>query len=169
MSTVLLALPILSIAQGALGTKKDVALPKSQPLPSGNALGGMQLLQLLIAVGIVVGILKFVLPKVISKMGKGLKTSLGSSIKIEESATFAGGNLFVVSARSRTLLICATPQTVTCLADLTEPEAKQEPKAFFEILDEATPMPKLPETPSQAVVNDRDIQAALSRLARLEG
>jgi hypothetical protein len=163
----LVSLQSIAYAGGEYGTKKDVVLPASQPLPSGSTLGGMQLLQMLVAVAIVVAILKFLLPKVLSKVNRRLNTSIGSSIRIEESASFAGGNLFVIGARTKTLLVCVSPHGVTCLADLSEPQT-QEPKAFFEILDEAATRPQAQSTQQAAEFSNSDIQAALTRLARLE-
>lgn len=156
-----------AFSQGALGTKKDVALPATKAVPSGGALGGMQLIQLVVALGIVIAILKFILPKIVGKFNKRLTTSLGSSINIEESASFAGGSLFIVSARGKSLLISVTPQAVTCLSDLTA--SQPEEKAFFEIVDEAKPYsPPAPTSSAVASIDNGDVLAALDRLARLE-
>lgn len=152
-----------SLAQGgALGTKKSVVVGPGASGSSG--LGGMQLLQMIVAIVIVVALLKWLLPKVLMRMNKRIGTAVGSSIEVEESATFAGGNLVVVRARSKTLLLCVSNQGVSCLADLTESAPQSDPPAFFELLDEARD-----KTPTTAVVETADIEAALGRLARLEG
>lgn len=168
MSSVVLA------QTGALGTKKNVSTSPIDTSPSASALPGMQLLQMLVAIGIVVVVLKFILPKFIAKANRRLQPTLGSSISIEESATFAGGNLVVVKARSKTLLLCVSPQAVTCLADLTEPVTAPEGRAFFEVLDDAGIAPdaaavRMPQTAAEGSINADDIQGALDRLARLGG
>lgn len=167
--------------EGALGTKKDIALPQTGP--SAPTLGGMQILQMLVALAIVVGLLKFVLPKLASKFGKKLSPSLGSSLKLEESAAFPGGQLYVVQARRKTLLLAMTQQGVTCLADLTDaPDTPAEPPAFFDLVDAAHTLVSDTEadlpTPTfrdRAVILE-DVPAAvpdfsetLRRIERLEG
>ncbi|HRI42737.1 MAG TPA: hypothetical protein PLL78_07870 [Fimbriimonadaceae bacterium] len=147
---------------GALGTKKSVMVGAGASGSSG--LGGMQLLQMIVAIVIVVALLKWLLPKVLLRMNKRIGPAVGSSIEVEESATFAGGNLLVVRARGKTLLLCVSNQGVSCLADLTEPASLPDPPAFFELLDEAQEKPS-----ATAVVETADIEAALGRLARLEG
>jgi len=109
-------------AQESLGTKNDLVLPKSESF-SGPGMGFAPILQMLLAVGIVVALLKFALPKLMPMMNKKMTTSLGSQIRVEESAQFAGGSLFVVSARKRSLLLCVNAQGVQMLADLTEAPA----------------------------------------------
>lgn len=119
------------------GTKKDVI---SAPVTGGTStLGVVQLAQMLIAMGVVFAVIKYILPKIATRMGKKLNTKLGSDIKIEESASFAGGMLYVVQARSRTLLISAGTQGVSCLADLTEQPKKEEPFTTFKEMVEAQP------------------------------
>lgn len=160
-------------------TKADMVLP------SGNASAGvglMQLLQLFLAVAIVVAIIRFALPKLAPMVGRKLHPALGSSIRIEESATFAGGNLYVVAVRGRTLLLSVAQQGVSCLADLTPSGKEEEQPAFFELLDDASARQDA-KTPSHAVVSDaagqRDAPArasasqellqALARLDRIAG
>lgn len=169
-----------SWGQSALDSaKKDLALPTTSA--TTNSSGGiMQLLQLVIAVGIVLVLLKWLLPKILSKFNKRIHTSLGSSIKIEESASFAGGMLYVVSARNKQLLLCAGQQGVTFLADLTPSQNKEpEQDAFFELLDAAQTKPQselfkaavhVPaheqEPPS---MSPDEAQIALERLRKIAG
>jgi hypothetical protein len=120
-------------AQGVLGTKTE-----SIPSAGGSGAGLMPFFQLLVAVGIVFALLRFVAPKLLAKFNKRLVTTGG--IQIEESAAFAGGNLYVVTARGKSLLLSVSSGGVACLADLTTatPEApKEEPVTFMEILERA--------------------------------
>jgi len=155
-----------------VGTKQDLVLPKSEAPAMVN---GMQLVQMIVALAVVIFLLKWGLPKVLGKINSRLTTSVGSSIRVEESASFAAGNLYVVSVRGKTLLLSASPQGVSCLADITEDKAaKKEEPAFFEMLDAA----KQADEPARAAVRMEaetprpdvdDVQAALDRLSRLTG
>lgn len=141
--------------QGLLGTK-------SSPISAGSGssgMGVMPLIQMAIALAVVLGLLKFVLPKMVGKMNKKLVTSATSALHIEESANFAGGTLYVVRAKSKTLLLSVSTQGVNCIADLSE-ESKVEPeKTAFEMIIDEAPGEKLPE---YAVVEE-----TLARLERL--
>ncbi len=121
----------------------------------------MPLIQMAIALAIVLALLKFVLPKMVGKMNKKLVTSTASALNIEESATFAGGTLYIVRARSKTLLLSVSTQGVNCLADITEPTIAIEEKTEFEEIIDNEPGQTLPNT---AVIED-----ALARLERLAG
>src|SRR5688572_6928872 len=114
------------------GTKSDVIKTSTQS-PQGMSM--MPFFQLMVALGIVLLVLKFVLPKFVTKLNKRLVTS-GNGIKVEESAAFAGGNLYIVNARGKTLLLSVATSGVSCLADLTpaEPPATLPP-SFLEILE----------------------------------
>lgn len=128
----------VSLAQ-SLGTKADVTTKSS--VPDQPLVQPMDMVQMFVALLIVGGLLKWVLPKAIAKLGKKLTSPLGSSIKIEESASFGAGQLQIVTVRDRTLLLCVTGQGVSCLADLTPPADKPEPAkdAFIDFLDNADP------------------------------
>jgi flagellar biogenesis protein FliO len=126
----------LCAAQGeSLGTKADIVT--SAPRGS-SVVNGWDLVQMVVALAVVFALLKWALPKVVARMNKRLVTKAGSSISIEESASFGGGNLQIVSARGRTLLLCVSQNGVTCLADLTEQKGHKEEPAFFELVDQAT-------------------------------
>ena len=140
----------------------------------GGGIGS--LFNVLIALGIVYGLLRFAMPKIMARMNKRLVTSTGSAIRVEESASFAGGSLFVVSARGKTLLLSVSSQGVQNLADLTEIKPSAEPQTFSEIVDKAVvfqtdstlntqhPTPNTqPSTPN----TDPDWAVALERLERL--
>ena len=126
----------LCAAQGnELGTKANIV--SSAPRGS-SVVNGWDLVQMVVALAIVFALLKWALPKVVARMNKRLVTKAGSSISIEESASFGGGNLQIVSARGKTLLLCVSQNGVTCLADLTAPGRPKEEPAFFELVDQAT-------------------------------
>lgn len=150
----LLLFGVLTHAQG-LGTKPNLVVES----PKSSGVGAMDLVQMVVALAIVFVLLKWALPKVVARMNKKLSTKEGSSISIEESASFGGGNLQIVSARGRTLLLCVSQSGVSCLADLTEAQpAKKEQPAFFELVDRA----------AVEMEPDKD-RVALDRLTRLTG
>lgn len=144
---------------GFLGTKPSS--PGSAVAIDSAGVGAAPFIQMLLALGIVLVLLKLVLPKVIAKLNKKIVTPLGSAIQVEESASFAGGNLYIVRARSKTLLLSVTTAGVQCLADLTV----ADPPTFSDLV----------ELEMNAVVEDRqpepraDIATALDRLNRLAG
>lgn len=169
-------------AKGAFGTKSAGGAGTTAAMSSGGP-SIFSIIQMIIAVAIVVGLMKFVLPKIVSKMGGKLTTNLNGGIRIEESATFPGGNLYVVTVSDRKLLLGATAQSISTLADLG-PVVKPNPgPAFLDFLDSADSSKVTPATeviPTRAVVameapvqaaeeKDSDPREALERLARLMG
>lgn len=162
MRTVIAALalaPLLAAAQTFAGTKPETS---AQPLQSAAApIGAGNLAQLLIALLIVAALLKLALPRIAHKLSKRISPALGSSLKIEESASFAGGSLYVVSVRDRALLLSASPAGIQMLCDLTPPaNAPPEAPTFSEMLAEASDA-----APSNPDVNEE----ALNRIQRLLG
>lgn len=151
--------PILVSAQ-AFGTKKDVLVASG----GASAMSPMPLLQMLVALGIVFCLLKFVLPRVASKLNKKLVTGINSTIKIEESANFAGGSLYIVTAREKTLLLSVGTSGVNCVADLSPAVKPADQPLFSEILEAKieTPAPVDEPQPDPA-----EIRRALDRLSRL--
>ena len=107
-----LALSALAAAD-PLGTRSSPAAFDTSPIGIGPVL------QLVLALALVGAGIKFVLPTVMKRFGGRLSTEAGGSIRIEESAAFPGGRLYVVEARGRTLLLGSTAQNVSLLADLT--------------------------------------------------
>lgn len=160
-------------------TKKDVATGVSSSGDGGASL--MPLLQMALAVTVVVFLLKSFMPKIVGKLNKSLSTKTGSAIKIEESATFAGGTLYIVNAKSKSLLISVNGTGVSCLADLTEANPQPSAPAFFEILEEKTAEPKKPVAQAVAYLSEEaaadgeaeeetdreDFAIALERLNRI--
>ncbi len=158
-----LLMPAFSAAQ-TLGTKSDSAALAG----GGSPVGVMPLLQMLFALGIVFALLRFGLPKVANRLNKHLATPLNSSIRIEESANFAGGALYLVSVKHRTLLLSVGTHGVNCLADVTDPAPVAEPATFEELVQSApdwTPTEPQPETDGS--LSTDAIKAALDRLSRL--
>lgn len=155
-------IPAFSLGQ-RLGTKGDVLVTSA---PSS----GVPILQMFVSLAIVLGLLKFVLPKIAGKLNKKLVTPLNSGIKIEESAHFAGGTLYIVNARGKSLLLSVSTTGVQCLSELESVPVKQEP-LFMEVLKQEVDEPK---APAMAIVNDEPIdrkkaEEALARLERLVG
>ncbi len=156
---------------GILGTKNDAVSPLQGPASSGGSL-----LQMIIAVIVVFGLMKYFLPKLVAKFGGKLNPGIGSSINIEESATFQGGMLYLVSVKDRSLLIGVAGTCITTLADLGSANKPNPGPTFMEYLDVAdeskaintTPTSESVETPEFAVV-ESGIQAkdALERLQKL--
>jgi len=134
---------IISFAASALQAqtvldqaKPDLQLPAPQSATGPTSL--LPLLQLLFAVGIVVWLLKWLLPKAVSRIGKRFSTPLSSLIKIEQTATFGAGTLYIVEVDGRRLLLCASAQGVSCLADLSPTPEAQTQEPFISVLDQAS-------------------------------
>jgi len=155
------------------GTKHDLVAGK--PVPAAPGIGFMPFVQMMIALGIVFLIVKFILPKFAAKLNKRLVTGTGSSIKIEDSASFAGGNLLVVSVKGKSLLLSVGQNGVTFLTDVTESKPVTEKPLFMEILEKEEQAPTHcfveadgePTPMVRSSLSDGEIQAALERLSRL--
>ena len=131
----LLTAVCLSAAQGQgfPGAKPDPAGASSLSQGAGGGMGA--LFNVLLALGIVYGLLRYAMPNVLSRMNKRLVTGAGSAIKVEESASFAGGSLYVVSARGKTILLAVGSQGVRFLTDLTETPTAPEPPSFGDLVE----------------------------------
>ncbi len=134
LALILASLPVAAFAGDLLGTKGD---PITTAPAGGGGLGIAPMIQMLAALGIVLILLKVLLPRLLTKFSKKLVTSLDGGIKIEESAAFAGGNLYVVKARKKTLLLSVATTGVVCLADLSEPDPLADAQTFQEMVDTA--------------------------------
>lgn len=155
---------------GMLGTKGDNVSAMGQSSAGGS------LLQMIIAVIVVFALMKFMLPKMMAKFGGKLNTGIGSAIKIEESANFQGGTLYLVSVRDRSLLLGVAGTSITTLADLGNANKPNPGPTFMEMLDVADeskafntePIVETVEPVEYAVV-ETDTQAmdALQRLQKL--
>lgn len=119
----------------ALG-KADLVLPKTSA--NSSIFSGWQFLQMLLALAIVFALLKFMLPKVVAKMGKSLTSSGGSGIRILETANFGAGTLQVVEVHGKTLLLGVSQNGVNLITDLTNSSSQNDSEpAFFELVDQA--------------------------------
>ena len=155
---------------GLLGTKGDTASALQGPTSSGGSL-----LQMIIAVLVVFGLMKFFLPKMIAKFGGKLNTGIGSSIKIEESASFQGGTLYLVSVKDRSLLLGVAGTSITTLADLGSANNPNPGPTFLEILDVADetnaintePIEELTAPEFAVVETGSQAKDALQRLQKL--
>lgn len=96
-----------------LGTRPSPASFDASPVGAGPVI------QLILALMLVGAGIKFALPAILKRFGGRISAPVGGSIRIEESAVFPGGRLYVVEARGRTLLLGTTAHNVACLADLT--------------------------------------------------
>ena len=124
---------------GFLGTKVAGSATDTGASASGPGIGSF--VQMVLALGIVLILLKTVIPKLAGKLNKRLVTSATSTLTIEETANFAGGNLYIVRARSKTLLISASSAGVTCLSDITDaPTNTVEVPTFQEIVEQSEPL-----------------------------
>ncbi len=150
-----------------LGTKAD---PLGGPVTSTGNPGGLPILQLTIAIFVVMAIIKWVLPKILGKVNKRIVTGIGSQIRVEESAAFAGGNLYIVQAKGKSLLLSVNQSGVQCLADITEAPApellqKEVPQAFQALVEAAPAVPNFVKESVQPSADD--VQRVLDRLGRL--
>ncbi|MBL8065375.1 MAG: flagellar biosynthetic protein FliO [Chthonomonadaceae bacterium] len=126
----------VAIAQ-SLGTKKDIAT--SKPTASGPIVQPMDLIQMVVALAVVGFLVKWLVPKAVAFFGKRITTPIGSTIRLEESATFGGGQLQVVTVRGKALLLSVSSGGVSFLADLTEEAPVNDPPLFMDVLDQADP------------------------------
>lgn len=169
---ILIAQASQGLAQSALEATKSSG---ASQVTSSTGNGMMPMVQMLVALGIVAALLKFVLPKLSPSLKTKFNSSLGSTLRVEESTTVPGGSICVISVRGRTLLIGVNPQTISLLSDLTasERETAKEP-AFFEMVDQApitSAVVHLVEEPAETVTSTPaaavDRTEILSRLERL--
>jgi flagellar biogenesis protein FliO len=122
---------------GILGTKLSSPVPVTTSGTSGVGVGA--LIQLLVALGIVAFLLKYLLPKVAGKLTGKFQSKATGGIKLEETVQIPGGALHIVTARGRTFLVGSTPQAIQHLAELTEVPSQPEVDPFEATLLEANP------------------------------
>lgn len=160
-------LTVLAGAQSYMGTKSgggSVSLDAASA--GGPGLGSF--VQMVLALGVVLALVKYIVPKLAGQMNRKLVTSSNGALKIEESAHFAGGTLYIVRARSKTLLLGVNGSSINCLADISEPPADLPP-TFQEIVEaeEAKPVHAAAFVPQAEVPTDDPVEIALRRLERL--
>lgn len=163
LALVLALIPSAALAgPGLLGTKVDSAPAAGAAAP----VGVMPLIQMALALAIVIGLVKVVLPKLV---GKSILTGKSSpDLKVESSLNLGNGAIHVIQAKGRTLLVGATTNGFSCLADLTT-DAPTAPIAidsrddeFAELLAKVRPEPVAAARPMD------DVALALERLRALE-
>ncbi len=93
---------------------------------------------MILALAVVLLLVKWLVPKYIAKLGKKTNLPVGSELKVEEAANVSGGQLLLVSARGRTILVGAGANGFATLADLSdevEPPAKNADGDFDKVLE----------------------------------
>lgn len=127
---VLLGILGIAVAQGpelpsgALGTRANGSLTSTASRPPVE---GGNLIQMVIALGIVAVGLRYGLPKLLAWSAKsGLGSRLDGEIRLIESRAVPGGSLHLVQVRGRTFLIGSTPQTIHLLAEFQPEETASD-------------------------------------------
>ncbi len=149
---------------GILGTKASPTTGGVTPDSSG--VGFMPFMQMILALGVVLLLLKFVMPKLVTKLNKKIVSKDGSSLQIEESAAFAGGSLYIVRAKGKTLLLSASNTGVSCLADLTGSAAPELP-SFQEIVEKEQSGPLQPFAVVQAEIPEYAAKPTTAKAKRV--
>lgn len=153
---------LLSVAAiagpGMLETKTDTA--PTFAATNSSPLGIMPMIQMLVALAIVGGLVKWAMPKALGKVSR-----LGKSgeITVEASQALGAGTVHVISVRGRTLLVGATANNMSLLAELSEHDATFD-ESFARTVFET---PAEIAEPATMTPSD-DVAAALARLRRLE-
>jgi flagellar biogenesis protein FliO len=140
----LMGLAHVSLASPTVGSNlkpEIIQVPQQNPKAS-SGIGISEMLQMLLALGVVLLFLRYLLPKWMTRLHTRIQSRPNSSIQIEDSATFGSARIYVVHVKGKTFLLCAAAQGVHCLADLTnapETAKREEPEAplFFEMLDQS--------------------------------
>ncbi len=117
-----------------LGTKADILTTSTSSPATGNSV--WSILQTVLVLGVVLFVLKVFGPKLIAKFSRKLVIHTTGLIKVEESATFAGGSLYVVEARGKSLLLCVGANGVTCLSELQSNTKTDAQPLFMEMIDQ---------------------------------
>lgn len=152
-------------AQGTLlGTKRDLGTGTAGQVPTASN-GTMVFIQTVVALVIVFAAIKYLLPRLAGRVNRKLATKVGSAIEVEESAAFAGGALYLVNVRGKSLLLSVTGQNVTFLSEV--PTLEPAPVTFGEMLREAPGT--LDEESSEEEAPRAGVEEALRRLAKLGG
>lgn len=167
LTILLTAFAQVSLSQTFLGTKAGGSTVSLEPTAAGGP-GLGSFVQMVIALGIVLALVKVVVPKLAGRMNRKLVTSANSTLKIEETAHFAGGTLYIVRARSKTLLLGVNGTAISCLADISEAPPTEAP-SFQEIVEaeESKPVTAAAFVPQAEVPTNDPVEIALRRLERL--
>jgi flagellar biogenesis protein FliO len=118
---------------------------------------------MVVAVVIVFALIKWALPKLLSKISGRLTTGLNSQIRLEESASFPGGTLQVVTVRGRVLLLGLGGGNICTLADLGPAIVNDPGPTFSEYLEQVPddkPVVKaVVNTPTEELEDDDSVEA----------
>ena len=137
---------------GLFGTKAS----PSTGLSAGAAapVGALPIFQMLLALAVVLALVKWVLPTLFKKYSPKFGAKSSGGIHIEETAAFGPTTLAVVTVKGRTLLIGSSPQSVNCLADLTEgAKAQAAVPTFAEIFETEKAYESKPANPMGDLAN----------------
>lgn len=158
--------------EGFLGTKKvGAASVVNQAAPDNLGMGSF--LQMTIALLIVFGLLKWVLPGLMNKIKMAPKED-ARDLRISEQVQIGPITVCKLRVGDRLLLIGCSAQSVALLADLTNQEETPQPLTFAELLESAPakpeflayhePEPPIDEAPEPPVGST---ESQLLRLQRL--
>lgn len=112
------------LSPGALGTRDSSPL---RTTTTTSPVGASNLLQMVTALGIVLVILRYGLPKLMKWGAKaGFGSKLDGEIRILETRAITGGSVHLIRVRGRLLLLSSTAQGIQLLTDLTEPRANHD-------------------------------------------
>jgi flagellar biogenesis protein FliO len=158
----LLCLPGLTQSFAFAGEGEGLFGTKTSPISatttaSGSGMGALQVAQMFVALLVVLAMLKWLMPTLIKRVGKG-NTKSGVEIKIRESATMGPAQLYIVDVRGKSLLVGATANSVACIAELSAPQTPQL-QTFQEMVD---------ASPERSSFADTSIADALEQLNRLK-
>jgi|GEM_PF-6139713 len=167
-----MALPTVSIGQGSLGTRSGGGFSQ---ISQATGFGIGNLIQMLVALGIVAILLKWLLPKVATKFLKSPKLSKTTTIQVLETTQVGPAQLHLIEAKGSLLLLSSNSTGLSLISVLhptgdpitTEDEFKTKKKnseydeePFSLCLDSEQSSP-------QIVVKSVNPLEALDRLARI--
>lgn len=110
-------------ASGKLGTRSGGGFT---PLDSSVGLGIGPMIQMLIALGIVIFLLKWLLPKIADKWFSQNKSSRSGLIKIVESSPLGNAVLHLIDVDGNKLLVATHSQGVTLMTSISHPSPLQD-------------------------------------------
>jgi flagellar biogenesis protein FliO len=110
---------IAQVGSGIPGLKDDPIPPFNSSASGG--VGTASLVQMLVALAIVVVLVRWLVPKYLKKIKtKSAKSEFGADVEVVNTTELGGASLHLIKVRGRTLLIGASSQGLSTLADLTE-------------------------------------------------
>lgn len=130
--------------------------------PGTSTSSALVFFELVIILVVIAVAIKFWLPNWQKKASNRVNLPLNSQLRIEEQATCGPGKLYVVSVRGRTLLLGATPNSISSLADLTQEELPA-PTEFEKVMSQENS-----GADGSYFPHPNDIQTALDRLGRIQ-